>query len=198
MLAGAPLSASARPEALRRLAGRKAPTSCFGAGAASGTESGLTAGAAASPGAAGGRRGGVASRCGARGRGAGGFRRRILRGRHVDAQLFQLRLDGRLVLRAHAQQQLLAGGAGLEGRVGVFVEHLPLLQRDRAADLRRLQQVVDHLDQPVVEVLPGVAEILVGLLEQRVIADVQRAELLDVHSLNQASSAPRTGPSSRR
>src|SRR5215469_802595 len=83
----------------------------------------------------------------------------------LGAKVAQLRLDDARVLRAHADQQLLPGRAVFQARVGVLPEHARLHQLDRRRHLGRLQQMIDHLDQPVVEVLARVAEILVRLLE---------------------------------
>src|SRR6266403_536423 len=101
--------------------------------------------------------------------------------RQVDAvqraaQLAQLGLDPRLVLRAETDQDLLAGRGILQIRVRI-VEHRPRShQRDRRLWLRRLQQVVDRLDQPVVELALRIAEFAIGLLEQRVVAPIRGYE----------------------
>src|SRR5256884_9880698 len=86
----------------------------------------------------------------------------------LGPKLAQLRLDGALVRWTHADQQLLPGRAPLEIRIRVLVHHPGLHQRDRRLHHRRLQQMIDHLDQAVVEVFAGVAEVLVGLLEERI------------------------------
>src|SRR5262249_307144 len=86
----------------------------------------------------------------------------------LRAELAQLGLGGPGVLRPQAQGQPLARRAALELGIGELVEHLRLRQLQRAGGLGGLQQVIDDLDQAVVEVLARVAEILVGLLEERV------------------------------
>src|SRR6267143_1419021 len=86
----------------------------------------------------------------------------------LGAKFPQFRFYGARVGRTHADQQLLSGRAALETRVGVFVEDPGLHQLDRRRHLRRLQQLIDHLDQPIVEVLAGIPQVLVRLLEQRV------------------------------
>src|SRR5215470_13283722 len=86
----------------------------------------------------------------------------------LGAKVAQLRLDDALILRTHADQQLLSRRTILEAGVGVLPEDLRLHHRDRRWHLGRLQQVIDHLHEPIVEILARIAEILVRLLEQRI------------------------------
>src|SRR5215470_6766205 len=94
----------------------------------------------------------------------------------LGAELAQPCLDDALVLRTHADQQLLPGRAVLEARIGVLPEHLRLHQRNRRRHLRSLQQVVDHFH-----------EILVRLLKQRVQPLVHHGECLDIGPLHHFS-----------
>src|SRR6516165_295528 len=105
----------------------------------------------------------------------------------LGAELAQPGLDDARILRTHADQQLLPSRAVLEARIGVLPEDLRLLQRNRRRHLRSLQQVVDHFHETVVEVLAGVAEILVRLLKQRVQPLVHHGECLDVGPLHHFS-----------
>src|SRR5207248_10827958 len=110
----------------------------------------------------------------------------------LGAKFPQFRLDGARVRRTHADQQLLSGRATFEVSVGVFVEDLGLHQLDRRRHLRRLQQLIDHLDQPIVEVLARIAQVLVSLLEQRIQPLVHQGECLHVRGLQHSRSEEHT------
>lgn len=114
-------------------------------------------------------------------------------GGNLAAQGTQLGLEGLRVRRPQAQKDLVACRQRLPLRICQFIAQPGLLGRNRALhlhqpqgqrslDLGRLQQVVDHRHQPVVEVLAGVAERLVGLLQHGIEAAVQRRRLGDVHA----------------
>ena len=121
------------------------------------------------------------------------------------ANLRQPGLDPSLVDRTHPQEELLAGRQRLQLRVGEFVEHPRALRSHRAGDgrhdhlqrrvdLGRLEQLIDHFDQSVVEVASRVAQFLERPLQGRIdarvdadrLAQVGRFEQRDVRRVAQA------------
>ena len=93
------------------------------------------------------------------------------------AQLTQLFLDRRGVLRAHADQKLLSGGPLFERRIGELVENAGLGEADWTRNFGRREQVIDHFDESIVEIAVRVAEICVRFLKERVETRVQSGEL---------------------
>src|SRR5919108_1009225 len=110
--------------------------------------------------------------------------RRLWLADDLGAKCAQLRLDGARVGRTHADQQLLPGRAPFEIRIGVLVHHSRLHERNRRGPLRSLQQVIDHLDEPVIEILAGIAQVLVSLLEERIEPPVNERQRLHVGGLH--------------
>lgn len=100
--------------------------------------------------------------------------------RELCPQFAQHPLHNRCVLAAHAQQQLLSARQGLELRVGKLVQHVRSHQLDRFFNVRRGQQVIDHLDDTVVEVSVRIPEALIGLLQQRIEAAVSIDDIVNV------------------
>src|SRR6185312_2165272 len=96
------------------------------------------------------------------------------------AKLLQLLLDDARVLRPHADEYLLARGQRLELRIGELVEHLGPHEGDGALDVRGGEQAVYGLHHPVVEVLPGVSQILIRLLEERIQTEIDGRERLRI------------------
>src|SRR5215831_2246377 len=91
---------------------------------------------------------------------------------HPLPDFAQLRLEARGVLGAHADESLLARRTRLERRIGILVQHPGPCELDRTGHGRRREQMVDHLDQPIVEVMVRIPEVRVGLLEEGIEADV--------------------------
>lgn len=108
----------------------------------------------------------------------GGLGRRIGRDQPA-AHIGQHGLDPAGVLRPDAQHHLLATGQRLQVRIGELVAHpgpggwhfalhAGELQAQGAARLGRFLQMAQYGHQPVVEVALGIAQVHIGLLEQRV------------------------------
>jgi hypothetical protein len=120
-----------------------------------------------------------------------------LRLRQLLAQVGQLGLQAALVVRPDTQQDLAPGRLRLQLRIGELVAHPGPLRRHRTFHLDQLHrwwlrghgrgdQVVHHLDQPVVEAAPRKPQLLIGFLEQRVMAAIQAHRLRGVHRFDQA------------
>ena len=96
------------------------------------------------------------------------------------AKFPELGFHDRGVVAAEAHHDLLAGRSPLELVIGEFVKDFRLHELDIRGHVGRREQVVDHLHQTIVEVRPWVAELLVGLLEERIEPGVERDELLRI------------------
>ena len=73
----------------------------------------------------------------------------------------------------------------LELRIRKFILHAGLRERDRTLKLGRGEQVVDHFDQAIIEVLRRMPEAFVRLLKQRVVANIGRDQCLGVAGTDQ-------------
>ena len=101
------------------------------------------------------------------------------------ANLAQLRLHRRRIERADADQHLLPRRQGFQRGIFEDVENLGTVQFRRFGHLGRCQQIVDHLHDPVVEVPVRVAEIAERLLEERVVAHINRDQPASIHGLHE-------------
>src|SRR4051812_26510390 len=99
------------------------------------------------------------------------------------ADVGQLRDQLRSVLRPDSQQDLLAGRGRFQCRVFVEIEtgtatdaavEGDALHANRAGDVRRREQFVDHRHDAIVQVGARIPEVLIRALEQRIEPEVQR------------------------
>ena len=69
------------------------------------------------------------------------------------------------VLRTHSQQDLLSRREILQCWIGKFVQHPWLHQYKGLRDIRRCQQVIDHLDKAIIEIAVRITQCFVLLLQ---------------------------------
>ena len=96
------------------------------------------------------------------------------------AQLAQFGFDDSRIGRPHADQKLLPCGTRLQIAVLVLEEHPRLDEFNRPLHVGRLQHVVDHFNQAIIEILRRVTEILVGLLEERIEVEINARQLFGI------------------